>query len=134
MGDWLSLPCGRVASKGERIMQQTSAPAMTQTARTSPPFSSDEARWEAVVRRDRTADGAFYYSVRTTSVYCRPSCAARLARREHVRFHTTYEEAAQAGFRPCKRCRPTEPALATQHAAAVAQACRLIEATEDMPS
>ena len=107
---------------------------MTQTARTSPPFSSDDARWEAVVRRDRTADGAFYYSVRTTGVYCRPSCAARLARREHVRFHATCAEAEQAGFRPCKRCRPHEPALAAQHAAAMAKACRLIEATEDMPN
>jgi len=107
---------------------------MTQTARTSPPFSIDEARWEAVVRRDRTADGAFYYSVRTTGVYCRPSCAARLARREHVRFHATCAEAEQAGFRPCKRCRPHEPALAAQHAAAMAKACRLIEATADMPN
>jgi len=115
-------------------MQQPSAPAMTQTARTSPPFSSDDARWEAVVRRDRTADGAFYYSVRTTGVYCRPSCAARLARREHVRFHATCAEAEQAGFRPCKRCRPHEPALAAQHAAAMAKACRLIETTEDMPN
>jgi len=115
-------------------MHQTSEAAMTQTARTSPPFSSDDARWEAVVRRDRTADGAFYYAVRTTGVYCRPSCAARLARREHVRFHATYEEAEQAGFRPCKRCRPTEPALAEQHAAAVAKACQMIEAAEDMPN
>src|SRR5215471_10815356 len=134
MGDWLSLPCGRVSSQGERIMQQPSAPAMTQTARTSPPFSSDDTRWEAVVRRDRTADGAFYYSVRTTGVYCRPSCAARLARREHVRFHTTCEEAEQAGFRPCKRCRPHQSALAEQHAAAVTKACHLIEAAEDMPN
>ena len=115
-------------------MQQTSEAAMTSTARTSPPFSSDEARWEAVVRRDRAADGAFYYAVRTTGVYCRPSCAARLARREHVRFYATCAEAEQAGFRPCKRCRPTEPALAAQHAAAVAKACRLIEAAEDMPN
>jgi AraC family transcriptional regulator of adaptative response/methylated-DNA-[protein]-cysteine methyltransferase len=107
---------------------------MTQTARTLPPFSNDEARWEAVVRRDRAADGVFYYSVRTTGVYCRPSCAARLARREHVRFHATCEEAEQAGFRPCKRCRPTAPALAEQHAAAVAKACHLIEAAEDVPN
>src|SRR5215467_9923202 len=115
-------------------MPQTSEPVMTQTARTLQPFSSDEERWEAVVRRDRAADGAFYYAVRTTGVYCRPSCAARLARREHVRFHATCEEAEQAGFRPCKRCRPTEPALSEQHAAAVAKACRLIEDAEDMPN
>jgi AraC family transcriptional regulator of adaptative response/methylated-DNA-[protein]-cysteine methyltransferase len=87
-----------------------------------------------VVRRDRTADGTFYYAVRTTGVYCRPSCAARLPRREHVRFYATCEEAEQAGFRPCKRCRPNQPALAEQHAAAVAKACRLIEAAEDMPN
>jgi AraC family transcriptional regulator of adaptative response/methylated-DNA-[protein]-cysteine methyltransferase len=107
---------------------------MPQTARTSPPFASDEARWEAVVRRDRAADGVFYYAVRTTGVYCRPSCAARLARREHVRFYATCAEAEQAGFRPCKRCRPTEPALAAQHVATVVKACRLIEAAEDMPN
>ena len=115
-------------------MHQTSAPVMTQIARTAPPFSSDDERWEAVVRGDRTADGAFYYAVQTTGVYCRPSCAARLARREHVRFHATCEEAEQAGFRPCKRCRPHQSGLAEQHAAAVAKACHLIEAAEDMPN
>jgi AraC family transcriptional regulator of adaptative response/methylated-DNA-[protein]-cysteine methyltransferase len=115
-------------------MHHASEAVMTQTARTSLPFSSDAERWEAVVQRDRTADGAFYYAVRTTGVYCRPSCAARLARREHVHFHVTCAEAEQAGFRPCKRCRPHEPALAAQHAAAVAEACRMIEAAEDMPN
>src|SRR2546428_8026833 len=115
-------------------MHQTSAPTMAQTARTAPPFSSDDERWEAVVRGDRTADGTFYYAVQTTGVYCRPSCAARLARREHVRFHATCEEAEQAGFRPCKRCRPHHSALAEQHAAAVAKTCHQIEAAEDMPN
>src|SRR5215831_16421545 len=115
-------------------MQHPSAATLTTTAPSSSPFANDEARWEAVVRRDRTADGAFYYAVQTTGVYCRPSCAARLARREHVRFHATCAEAEQAGFRPCKRCRPHEPALAAQHAAAVTKACHLIEATEDMPN
>ena len=94
-------------------------------------FSSDDERWDAVVHRDPSADGAFYYSVRTTGVYCRPSCAARLARRENVRFHPTCEAAEQAGFRPCKRCRPNAPALNEQRAAAVAKACRLIEASDE---
>ena len=115
-------------------MQHTRASTTTTSVQTSPPFSNDEARWEAVVRRDRTADGAFYYAVHTTGVYCRPSCAARLARREHVRFYTTCAEAEQAGFRACRRCRPHEPALAAQHAAVVAQACRLIEAAEETPN
>ena len=100
----------------------------------SPPFAADAERWAAVQRRDGDADGAFYYSVRTTGVYCRPSCAARLARRENVRFHASCEEAEAAGFRPCKRCRPNEAALAVRRAAAVAKACRLIETAEEMPN
>jgi AraC family transcriptional regulator of adaptative response/methylated-DNA-[protein]-cysteine methyltransferase len=96
--------------------------------------SSEDARWQAVMRRDHAADGTFYYSVRTTGVYCRPSCAARLPRRENVRFHESCAEAERAGFRPCKRCRPNEPALAEQRAAAVAKACRLIETAEEMPN
>jgi len=97
-------------------------------------FATDDERWAAVARRDPRADGAFYYSVSTTGVYCRPSCAARLARREHVRFHPSREDAERAGFRPCKRCRPGEPGPARQRAAAVARACRLIETAEEMPS
>ena len=99
-----------------------------------PAFTNDEERWEAVTRRDRNADGAFLYSVLTTGVYCRPSCAARLPRRENVRFHATCDAAERAGFRPCKRCRPNAESLAEQHAAAVAKACRLIESAEEVPS
>src|SRR6266545_4936208 len=94
----------------------------------------DDACWKAVKRRDRAADGTFFYSVRTTGVYCRPSCAARLPRRENVTFHKTCADAERAGFRPCKRCRPNEPALAEAHAAAVARACRMIEEAEEAPS
>lgn len=61
-------------------------------------------RWQAVVARDRNFDGRFYYSVKTTGVYCRPSCAARVAKPENVSFHVTRADAEQAGFRPCKRC------------------------------
>ena len=106
----------------------------TQIARVVPAFCGDDARWEAIVRRDRAADGAFYYAVRTTGVYCRPSCPARLARRENVEFHGTCEAAEQAGFRPCKRCRPHDAGLAAQHAVAVEQACRIIEHAEALPS
>jgi len=105
----------------------------TRNVSTSLTLSPDEDRWAAVIRRDRNADGRFYYSVRTTGVYCRPSCASRLARRENVHFHTTREEAEKAGFRPCKRCRPNAPALTDPRTASVAKACRLIEAAEDVP-
>jgi AraC family transcriptional regulator, regulatory protein of adaptative response / methylated-DNA-[protein]-cysteine methyltransferase len=81
-----------------------------QTQTIAPPtrFESERARYEAVRRRDARADGQFFYGVITTGVYCRPSCAARLALRENVRFHATTEDAERAGFRPCKRCRPSE--------------------------
>lgn len=95
---------------------------------------AEEAKWDAVVRRDAAADGLFFYSVRTTGVYCRPSCAARLARRENVRFHDSCAGAEAAGFRPCKRCRPNEASLAERQAAAVAKACRLIEEAEEPPA
>ena len=98
------------------------------------PFVTDEARWSAVVRRDRRADGAFYYGVSTTGVYCRPSCASRLARRDHVSFHENCADAERHGFRPCKRCRPNGPAPDARHADAVAAACRLIETAEQPPS
>ena len=93
----------------------------------------DEARWEAMRRRDRAADGTFVYSVRTTGVYCRPSCAARLPRRENVSFHNTCADAERAGFRPCKRCRPAGAGLSERQAAVVATACRLIEDADEMP-
>lgn len=90
-------------------------------------------RWASVVTRNPEADGTFYYSVKTTGVYCRPSCAARHARPENVRFHATREAAEKAGLRPCKRCKPNQPPLAEQHAAKVTQACRLIEESENAP-
>lgn len=90
-------------------------------------------RWAAVVARDHAADGTFYYSVRTTGVYCRPSCAARLANPGNVRFHAVPADAERAGFRPCKRCKPDQPPLGRQHAAKVAEACRRIEGADEAP-
>ncbi len=91
-------------------------------------------RWAAIVARDPEADGKFYYTVKTTGVYCRPSCAARLARPENIGFYPTREEAEKAGFRPCKRCHPDRPPLVEQYAARVTQACRIIEELESAPS
>ena len=94
----------------------------------------NDPRWTAVVARDRRADGRFVYSVATTGVYCRPSCGARQPRPENVRFHATAREAEAAGFRPCQRCRPAEPALAERQAARVAEVCRHIDAADTLPS
>jgi AraC family transcriptional regulator of adaptative response/methylated-DNA-[protein]-cysteine methyltransferase len=91
-------------------------------------------RWAAVVGRDRDADGAFFYSVRTTGVYCRPSCGARTARPENVAFHATAADAERAGFRPCKRCRPDRPPARSAQARLVEQLCRYIERAAHVPT
>ena len=94
----------------------------------------DEACYEAVRRRDRGFDDQFFYGVRTTGVYCRPSCGARLALRQNVSFHRTCAEAERAGFRPCKRCRPADASRAERHLAMVTAACRAIEEAEEVPT
>src|SRR5207253_10525606 len=92
-------------------------------------------RWASVAARDASADGRFVYSVKTTGVYCRPSCAARPARPENVAFHASTAEAERAGFRPCKRCRPDQPATpAEEQAAKVAALARYIELCDHVPS
>ena len=99
--------------------------ALTKITETDP-------RWASVVARDSQAK--FYYSVKTTGVYCRPSCAARLPKPENVQFYATCEDAEEAGFRPCKRCRPDQASPLEQHAKRIASACRLIESSETPPS
>ncbi|HEY4772833.1 MAG TPA: bifunctional DNA-binding transcriptional regulator/O6-methylguanine-DNA methyltransferase Ada [Steroidobacteraceae bacterium] len=91
-------------------------------------------RWAAIVARDPKADGQFFYSVKTTGVYCRPSCASRRARPENVAFHATSAAAERAGFRPCKRCKPKEASLGAQRAATVAKICRRIESAATLPN
>lgn len=91
-------------------------------------------RWAAVIARDPATDGSFFYSVKTTGVFCRPSCGARPARPENVQFHRTADEALRAGFRPCKRCKPEQEPLAARHAALVTELCRFIEQAEPAPS
>ena len=87
-------------------------------------------RWTRVISRDAASDGRFFYSVRTTGVYCRPSCPSRAPRPENVAFHACVADAERAGFRPCKRCRPDQPSRAVLHAAKVAELCRYIEMSE----
>ncbi len=93
----------------------------------------DERRWAAVVARDKAADGSFVTAVRTTGIYCRPSCTARRPLRENVSFYATNAEAEAAGYRPCKRCKPNAPA-GNEQARKIAATCRLIETAEAVPS
>jgi AraC family transcriptional regulator, regulatory protein of adaptative response / methylated-DNA-[protein]-cysteine methyltransferase len=90
--------------------------------------------WTAVENRDAGADGRFFYGVRTTGVYCRPGCASRRPLRANTVFFETTEAAKAAGFRACKRCRPTDGSAASRHLAAVEKACALLRASETVPS
>jgi len=103
------------------------------TMQSPPSYDTDDARWQAVQARDAHADGHFVYAVRTTGVYCRPSAAARLPRRENVVFFNSDAEAEAAGYR-CNRHRGSDrTAVAAAHAALCQQACRLIESAPSPP-
>jgi AraC family transcriptional regulator, regulatory protein of adaptative response / methylated-DNA-[protein]-cysteine methyltransferase len=91
-------------------------------------------RWARVVARDKSADGAFWYSVATTGVYCRPSCPSRTANPKNVALHASLAEARATGFRACKRCNPEGPSNDAEKAVIVAKACRLIETSEGVPA
>src|ERR1700742_4352201 len=91
-------------------------------------------RWESVLAKDKNSDGSFFFSVKTTGVYCRPSCGARTPRPENVHFYATTEEAEAAGYRACKRCKPNELHPASEVATKIAKACRLIERSDAPPS
>jgi methylphosphotriester-DNA--protein-cysteine methyltransferase len=93
-------------------------------------FSTPTARWAALTTRNRYADPHFVYAVKTTKIYCRPSCAARLARRANVEFYNTPSLAAKAGFRACKRCKPDLEPQEDPQDVAVAKACDVIREAE----
>ena len=86
--------------------------------------------WQAVCERDAAQDGRFVFAVRSTGIYCRPSCPARRPRRENVSFHLDADAAAAAGFRPCKRCSPQGQSPAEQLDALVVAACELLNTSE----
>lgn len=116
-------------------MQRTSQkPIVAPTATSRQRADAEERRWAAVTARDASFDGQFYYSVATTGVYCRPGCPARLPKRGNVAFYDTADLAEAAGFRPCKRCKPRQPALGEQHRTKVSDACRHIETADEEPS
>jgi len=94
----------------------------------------DDQRWRAVMARDKDADGTFVFAVRTTGIYCRPSCPARRPKRENVELLDSPALAEAAGFRPCKRCRPADGDEGSDITALIAAACRHIERSRSLPS
>jgi AraC family transcriptional regulator, regulatory protein of adaptative response / methylated-DNA-[protein]-cysteine methyltransferase len=92
-------------------------------------LKNGDVRWQAVLERDRAADGAFVFGVVTTGVYCRPSCPARRPLRRNVRFFLSPQDAEKAGLRPCLRCKPV--AEANGNLELVRDLCRYMEANTD---
>lgn len=87
--------------------------------------------WEALCARDAACDGQFVFAVRSTGIYCRPSCPARRPRRDRVQFFGSAAAAETAGFRPCRRCWPQAQSPAEQLDALVIAACRLLDETPE---
>lgn len=94
----------------------------------------DSARWEAVLARDRGVDEAFVYAVRSTGVYCRPSCASRRPRRDRVAFFDSAADAERGGYRACRRCRPNERATSDPWIEKIGRACAYLANVEGHPS
>jgi AraC family transcriptional regulator of adaptative response/methylated-DNA-[protein]-cysteine methyltransferase len=108
----------------------TDAPTTPTTPATA--YATEAERWQAVFDHDPQADGAFFICVRTTGIYCRPTCPARRPNPENVSFVTTREEARRAGYRPCKRCTPDdESSFPQRQAKLIARACERLETSED---
>lgn len=93
-------------------------------------FDTDEAKWHAVSENNSRGDGLFYYAVITTGIYCRPSCKSKLPNRSNVEFFTSCEAAETAGYRACKRCKPSGTSKAEEIEQKIIQACRIIEESE----
>jgi AraC family transcriptional regulator of adaptative response/methylated-DNA-[protein]-cysteine methyltransferase len=93
----------------------------------------EENYWQAVLARDSRSNGTFVYAVRSTGIYCNPSCPSRRPQRDQVIFFPVPEAAEQAGFRPCRRCRPEETAKPESQVELVRRACRYIEQSLDSP-
>ncbi|MDP9235962.1 MAG: bifunctional DNA-binding transcriptional regulator/O6-methylguanine-DNA methyltransferase Ada [Chloroflexota bacterium] len=106
------------------VMPMSAMPALITT-------DEDDPRWLAMVSNDRAYDGAFVCAVRTTKIYCRPTCRARLPKRENVSFFDTPDAAERAGYRACKRCHPREAAGGDQQDL-VGRICARIDASEGM--
>nr|POE85506.1 bifunctional transcriptional activator/dna repair enzyme adaa [Quercus suber] len=104
------------------------------TMMTSPAYQSAHSRWLALTRRDRSAHSSFLYGVKSTRIYCRPTCSARLARRANIIFYDDEIQAQHDGFRPCKRCKPDDAAFFGEGEELVTRIMALLWIVRDAPS
>lgn len=93
-------------------------------------MTSDEYRWQTIKSRETTVEQPFFYAVKTTGIFCRPGCASRLPNRDNVEFFASCEEARQAGYRPCRRCRPQGLSAEKRREEIIIHACRVMEGRE----
>jgi AraC family transcriptional regulator of adaptative response/methylated-DNA-[protein]-cysteine methyltransferase len=103
-------------------------------SQTKPLGLDPDTLWRAVHSRDKHADGRFVYAVRSTGVFCRPSCASRKPRRDRVEFFDTAADAVRAGYRACRRCRPLDPPLPDPWIEKVRRACVYLSNVDGHPS
>src|SRR5256886_8305518 len=122
-----AIACASVLSGASMMLTM---PTTFRAEPTTPVLDGDEA-WRAVERRDPRFDGRFVYAVRSTRIYCRPSCPSRRPSRERVTFYAAPTAAEDAGYRACRRCHPREVHLGTAAAVAVERARRHIEQYPD---
>ena len=106
---------------------------MLQLSTNMPAVMNNPELWNAVLSRDASRDGSFVFAVRSTGIYCRPSCPARRPRREQVRFFQLPEAAEQAGFRACRRCHPRRARTADPQIELVRHICHAIDEHDEEP-
>lgn len=94
-------------------------------------YQTSHARWSAISQRDAAAHCSFIYGVKTTGIYCRPTCTARLARRANVVFYDTIEQARRAGFRACQKCKPDDVAFFGQREEVVVNALEILRTKQN---
>src|SRR6266542_4095611 len=106
---------------------------MLQLSMNMPAIMNNLELWNAVLSRDASRDGSFVFAVRSTGIYCRPSCPARRPRREQVRFFQLPEAAEEAGFRACRRCHPRRARTTDPQIELVRRICHAIDDHDEEP-
>jgi methylphosphotriester-DNA--protein-cysteine methyltransferase len=94
-------------------------------------YQTSHARWSAISQRDAAAHCSFIYGVKTTRIYCRPTCTARLARRANVVYYDNIDQAQRAGFRACQKCKPDDVAFFGQREEVVVSALELLQVKQN---